>query len=307
MTSDIAPKSCFVIAPYDAPLGEFLERLRQEHIEPFYISDFLRLSKLAISNLRATFRSVDLVIALLFPDRPLHNVYFEVGMAMGLGRPTLIFAPSTIQMPSDLAGLQVNHVDLQNLENTIPTIRKWLEPKQREGQSEVLIRAAGPSEKSRARLKGPSLRNAIQRIRNIWAHSHDPEELESGLFRLLTEVGWTVVEARPSVRGRAPDLAVWIDEVQKEVGNPLAIEIKSSLTRAGLDHAVAQLSRYLSSSGAKAGVVVYNGPELPLNRNIAQSSPPILAFSFDQLTELIEEEKFPATLKSAVAAAKRPT
>jgi hypothetical protein len=304
MASDVKRKTCFVVAPYELPLGNFLESLRKEQIEPFFISDLLKFGRLAISNIRSAFRSVDLVIALLVDGHSLDNVFFEIGVAIGLGRPVMLFATSSLRLPSDLAGFEVNYVDLSNLENTIPIIKKSLEKKVRD-EVVSFARSDARSDRMPPRLTGLMLRNTVQNIRNIWSHSRDPVQLEAELSKLLTDIGWTVVEARSSVRDRAPDLAVWIDEVQKEVGNPLAVEIKSSLRAADLSRVVSQLSRYLSSGGAKAGIIFYGGPELSLDRNVAQSSPPIFAFSFDQLADLIEVEKFPAALKSSLAAAKR--
>jgi hypothetical protein len=100
-------------------------------------------------------------------------------------------------------------------------------------------------------------------------------------------------------------LAVWIDEIQKEIGNPLAIEIKVIRGRADLGSAIAQLTRYLESAGVKADVVLYAGPDLHLERNVAQSVPPILAFSFEEFANLIESDEFPSALKASFAAAKR--
>jgi hypothetical protein len=306
MTSEIARKSCFVVAPYDVAISSFLEALRKERIEPFFISDFLKRGELAISNVRAAFRSVDLVIALLVHGHRLENVFFEIGMAAGLGRPILLFSTSEVDLPSDLRGLKIHRVDLSNPENAIPIIKKWLEPKERAEQADSIGLAAGlPAERSKARMKGAALRDETQRMRNVLAHTADGRQLELELSRFLTEIGWTVVEAKPDARDRAPDLAVWIDEIQKDVGNPLAVEVKTRLTRAQLDQSVSQLSRYLSSAGAKAGLILYNGPELALNKNVAQNYPPIFAFSLAEFANLIEDEKFPAALKSSSEMAKR--
>ncbi len=216
MTLDAARKSCFVLAPYDVHLGGFLEALRREQIEPFFISDFLKVQRLAISDVRSAFRSVDLVIALLFRGKPLDNVFFEIGMAIGLGRPTILFASSPVDLPNDLRALQINHVDLSNPESTIPAIKKWLEPKQRNETFETLVRTSAPQEKGRSRLRGAALRDQLQRTRNVWAHAQDSGRVRSELSRLLTEIGWTVVEVRPSARNQAPDLAVWINNAGSE-------------------------------------------------------------------------------------------
>src|SRR4051794_39504809 len=120
METPLLRKSCFVIAPYQVQVGSFLEALRRERIEPFFISDFLKSGKLAVSSLRTSFRSVDLVIAFLLPGHPLDNVIFEIGIAVGLRRPLIIFAAQGMQLPAGIEGLGVHFLDLNVLENAIP-------------------------------------------------------------------------------------------------------------------------------------------------------------------------------------------
>jgi hypothetical protein len=50
MKPDLARRSCFVVAPHDVPVADFLESLRKERIEPFFISDFLKSSNSAVLN-----------------------------------------------------------------------------------------------------------------------------------------------------------------------------------------------------------------------------------------------------------------
>jgi len=301
---DIVRKSCFVIAPAELPVGPFLEQLRQEGVEPFFISDFLKRPGSSVSQTRSAFKTVDFIIAFLAHSHSLPNLYFEIGFAMGVGRPLLAFASPGVQIPVDLVRARIKRIDLSNLANVLPDIQAFLAPKEK---SEIVGFAETKSESSRPRprLRGANLKIEVARVRGL-LRSGQFSEAESALSKLLSDVGWTVVEARPNVRTRAPDLAVWIDEVEKEIGNPIAVEVRSSLEPIGLDAAVAQLSRYLSNANAKAGIVLYGGPPLRLQqRNIAQSSPPIFAFSFDELADLIETEKFPATLKASLASAKR--
>jgi hypothetical protein len=298
-------KSCFVIAPYQVQVGSFLEALRTQNVEPFFISDFLKSGSFAISSLRSAFKSVDLVIALLIPGHILDNVIFEIGLAVGMSRPLLVFAERGLKLPSDLRGLRVNFVDLSALVNTIPEIQKFLEPKLKSEFVASRYDSLGPPDRARPRLKGPALSDELRRLRSAIVHRPSAAQLESDLSRLLTVVGWTVAEARSSAKTRAPDLAVWIDEIQKDVGNPLAVEVKTSLSPQELARAVEQLSHYVTSSGAKAGILLYGGPEIPLERNVAQRFPPIFAFTLEQLADLLEQEKFPAALKASSAAARR--
>jgi hypothetical protein len=252
-----------------------------------------------------SFRSVDFVVALLFSKKSLENVLFEIGLALGAGRPLLIFADSDVHLPSDLAGLSVVRIGLSDLRNAIPHIQKFLEPKVKSGSLNYASATASVEYRTKSRLSGSELRNEIQRIRNLATHTPNLAAFESELSNLLSRIGWTVAEARPSAKSYAPDIAVWIDEIQKEIGNPIAIEVKSRLRPGDLNRAVAQLSRYLESTSAKAGLVLYEGPPQDLPLHVAQNSPLVFAFSFKELADLLEENRLPAALKASSAAAKR--
>jgi hypothetical protein len=218
-------KSCFVIASREVPVGSFFEALRKEGIEPFFISDFLQSSNLNSSTLRGAFRSADIVVAFLVPGFPSDNVIFEIGLAVGLGRPLIIFSNREVSLPFDLTKFQVNYIDLSNFEHAIPAIKKHLESKERGYLSEKIANFSSPPEKKRPTLRGAVLHNELGRIRSL---ANSPREFERSIAGLLSNLGWTVAEARPDARTRAPDVAVWIDEIQKDVGNPLAIEINTS-------------------------------------------------------------------------------
>lgn len=298
-----ARKSCFVIAPVEMAITSFFEELRKHHVEPFFISDLLKSGGLVVSQIRSAFRSVDFVIAFIGPERAVPNVILEIGIAVGMGRPVLLFAEQGAQIPFDLTGLTIRTVDPSNVESLIEEVDRFLES--RTELQKLAFSAPLAVEQAPKRLRDVPPRAEIQRIRNISAHGASPAQLESELSRLLSSIGWTVAEARPSVRNQVPDLAVWIDEVQKDIGNPLAIEVKSSLRPIDLESVLAQVSRYLSSVGARAGIVLYAGPTLALRDNLAQTSPPIFAFSLEEFANLIERNRFPDALKSSIAAAKR--
>ena len=298
----ISRKSCFVIAARGVAVERFFEALRKESIEPFFISDFLQSSNLTSSALRGAFRSADLIVAFLAPGQPSENVIFEIGLAIGLGRPLMIFSSGDAMLPFDLANFRVEHIDISTLESAIPSIKRFFDSKEKAYPAERLIGDEAQPEKKRPYVRGPDFHNELARIRAL---SDRPVEFERAIAGLLSSLGWTVAEARPDARGRAPDVAVWIDEIQKEVGNPLAVEIKTSLKPVDVERVRLQLTRYLQTAGAKAGLILYGGPDLSLNFNIVQSFPPILALSFDKFADLLEQERFPDALRASFAQAKR--
>lgn len=303
METTTSRKSCLIIAPTETPLAPLLESLRDHRVDPFFLSDFLISNRLRISQFRNAVRAADAVVAILIGQDTPSEVYFEIGLAAGIGRPLLILSQPGIELPKAFAGLEVRYFDSFETDTLVEKIQSFIEQRQGQTGLDAYSESRGAN-KAESKRPSAALRNSwISSIKKIGPH--DPDALERQLSGLFSDLGWTVAKARPNMKKNAPDLAIWIDEVQKDVGTPIAVEIKSSLESRDLNSVVNQLNAYLASAGSNAGLVLYFGPELELGSNVVQSSPPILAFSINELASLVEQERFPAALRKSLAHAKR--
>ena len=77
--------------------------------------------------------------------------------------------------------------------------------------------------------------------------------------------------------------------MQKEIGNPIAVEIKLALEKQNLTSVASQLSMSLESVGATAGILIHAGPSLNQPHHVVQASPLILILRIDELTQLLEK------------------
>jgi hypothetical protein len=222
--------SCFVIAPVEAQLERFLEELREHRVEPFFISDFLKSGKKILPQLRSAFRSVDFVIAIIFHSPSIENTLFELGFALGQTRPVLIFAEPAVALPSAVTTLQVHYVELDRLEALIPAVGQFIERSSYQPQLKQYVASSIDSDLRAPLLDHKKRKDALRSLRQIEqsGHAGGTREIESALLETFDSLGWYTIEA-PSrnSKGRAPDLAIWIDDVQRQLGNPIAIEIKS--------------------------------------------------------------------------------
>jgi hypothetical protein len=228
-------------------------------------------------------------------------VYFEIGLALGVGRPVFIFGDVELELPVELKGLTRHPLEVRFV---IDIVRRQLEKTPQELR---LGQTAAPTKARRRPV--PEWSVALQQLNQLRKASSmatgDVQTIRQ-LYNVFTSLGFTVVEARDSERSRAPDLAVWMDELEKDVGNPLAIEVKSAaVEQLDLQIVASQLAQYVASGGAAAGLIIYPGSPINTPGNILRNTPPIVALSLNELATLIAGRRLIRFLKASVATAKR--
>jgi hypothetical protein len=91
-------KSCFISAPFGINLGSLTRVLDRAEIHWEWARSNLDLSDRLPGDLRKIIRGVD----------------FEVGLAVGMGKPVLLIVADRAKIPSDLAGIPtVQHADVR--------------------------------------------------------------------------------------------------------------------------------------------------------------------------------------------------
>ncbi len=298
-------RSCFVIAPVGAPVASLLEALRKSGFEPFFISDFLTSRQKESSKVRAAFKSVDVVIALLFTGYPLENVFFELGIAIGLARPTIVFAELSACLPTAFGGIEIRRANLSEPNQLVPEINQFLEPKPTSSLEFRPIYDRPIRKISEPRPRRERLLEALRGLRESQSARLSDASLQQELTNVFTNAGVTVVQAPHHGRSRSfeIDLALWVDGIQREIGNPVAVEVKSRLSQGLLGEVKSRLAQSLGSVGATAGIIVHGGQSMQLPDHVAQSAPLIFVFSIDELANLLQEQTLANLLKSSWHAA----
>jgi hypothetical protein len=247
-------KSCFISAPFGASLGALTRVLDRAEIQWEWARSNLDLSDRLPGDLRKIIRGVDLVIGVILGDAATDNTMFEVGLAVGLGKPVLLIVADPRNMPSDLA--------------SIPSVNASLhDEKALELHLDLLIRSSrqGPRYPS----SGQSGKSSVAPLKDFGLHSSvrydsKPESaLEGELVVLIEQAGGRTL-LHPRLEGQAhqftPDVLFWLPIADVELLNPAVIELKGHVqTLAQLSDAEQQLLGFLQQTGVRTGLLIVRG------------------------------------------------
>lgn len=272
-------RTCFITAPSGTNLDLLTAALQRRDIRvvgPEAISVGTAW-KTEISNF---LNSADLIIGVLTRERRSNWVLFELGQAWGQGKTVLLFAPpNSAHVPSNLRRFLTVRANLSNREAVEFALDQILA-----APAPKLTTSRPAKEKSPL---GESADHYLQGSVPMLA-SVNALELESLVANALREAGVDVL-ARSQAQGRGADLAIWSDELQPFVGNPLLVEIKTKLTTSEAAMSTArQLSKYVTSTGGLWGLLLYGaGPD-----DLGSLPPNVLALSIKTLFLRLRQETF---------------
>jgi hypothetical protein len=185
----------------------------------------------------------DFVIGVLQESRASGNVLFELGIAVGLGRPRLLLRIGTVELPSELGTSAVFdsnltdpkllefHVDLfsRSLDSRLPLKRK-------------------PQSASQGKLS----------VQDIEAPNLFGSALEQSVAAAIVRSGGRVTIPSRVGHERTPDLLMWMPQLDSELFNPAAIEVVGINPTPDLAALQLQFASFLQSSGVRCGLIVVN-------------------------------------------------
>ena len=117
--------------------------------------------------------------------------------------------------------------------------------------------------------------------------------------RAIEESGVSTVVSDQEVAHRQLDLAVWSEDLEPLIKNPVVIELKTRLRGKGQLHAsINQLSMILDQTRTQLGILIYVSSDTHLDED-ATNDPRILVFSLEEFLSLMKEHGFGALLRRA--------
>lgn len=240
-------KSCFLSDSQSKPNRELRAALDALGIPFVGIGELRAGSGDLRSALNEAIGRSDLVCISL-ESVPNETLAYEVGLADGLQKPAIVFAPRGVDLPVVLQGLPVVFTEEPDSE----TYRLHLEAFMRK------LESRSGSTPSRVLKEKPFRQATIwqKRVRGIW--QLEPRErarvCEHAVRAVLEHLG---AEIREEDRDTGVDFVVWIEELRVAIGNPILVEVASTPTRKALFEKQLRLRGALAQSGASAALLLY--------------------------------------------------
>ena len=254
MKFKLTRRTCFISAPAEADTT-ILQNILNERglsvlIEQGDVKSNLSLGK----NLLNAIVSSDFFIGVLQAGVDNSMVYYEIGIANGTGKRTLIFtSPSIKNSVKNIKGSLYMRVAMDNREGMEFAIDQVIKAPEIEPKVEQTEK---PKNKPIGKI-AKDLLAELSKPESTWgAHPED------AVIRALGSSGVNVL-VRSKYWDSGADMALWADELEGSVGNPLLIEVKQHISGStSITRLANQLDSYLESSNAGWLLLLYlKGPE----------------------------------------------
>lgn len=234
-------RRCFISAAYGTDLTKLQYALDDLGVAwEWALSD--ALNEPILPSVVSAIKRSDFVIGVLQESRPVGNVLFELGIAVGLGRPRLLLRIGTVELPTELgmsAAFDSNLTDRKLLEFHVDLFSRSLDSRlsrKRKPQSM-------PGKKSIQDIASPNLFGSA---------------LEQAVAAAIVGSGGRVTVPSRDGHERTPDFLMWMPQLDNELFNPAAIEVVGSNKTPNLAVLQLQFSSFLQSSGLRCGLIVVN-------------------------------------------------
>lgn len=277
-------KKCFISAPVKLDTSLLRKALERRGVS---WTDAAAAEPAAsiLSTIWTAIQQSDFVCVVLPERSENRNVLFEMGLATGLNRPLLIFAPRTALVPLDLQGVAYARTDLTDEDAVGFHLDAFLRYAYRKS-----LMTSTPASKKSSRIDLSWARKALKEIT-----AQSSQRYEVGLDRLIAKIFESsgAVVSMGEENDFGADMALWIDELQGSVGNPLIVQVKAGkITEKTAQKAEQQILALVPKVHAHAGVFIYHDPD---NKRIGEaplSWPLVMRFSAAELIDLVAAGEF---------------
>ena len=290
MKIKLTQRTCFISAPAESDTIILRNILKDRGLQVRIEQDDVNLDASLDKNLVNAIASSDFFIGVLQAGVDNSTVYYEIGVANGTGRRTLIFSsPSLKNSVKNIKGSLYMRVAMDNREAMEFAIDQVIN--------------APEIERDRAQAEFKKNKPIGEIANNLLAELIKPESTwgthpENAVIRALGSSGVNVL-VQSKYWDSGADMAVWADELEESVGNPLLIEVKQHISGStSITRLANQLDSYLESSNAGWLLLLYlKGPEE--NSDVWKQFPEsVIHMPVPKLLESFEENNLIEIVKS---------
>jgi hypothetical protein len=297
-------RNAYISASATTDTGSVRELLREMGVHPYDAFDFeagARIDDLIRSRIQAS----DLVIGML--DRPSPNVWYELGLARGLGKPVLLLSQPDVDIPIELQGdirLRSSKFDDDVVRMAI---RRFVENALSSKQAH-----ASRSSKRKTTSAGPPQRGDVAAVRRADRSLHHEEaariarefgesrsqltgpraaDLAAEMFRIS---GVTAVSGSAD---EGADFAVWSEGLTYSIGNPILVDIKvGDIEQAQLQDIERQLSIKSARANVRLALLLYLDRRGRRVRSQGSVSPFVFSYDLEDFARALASHSFDSIL-----------
>jgi hypothetical protein len=281
-------KTCFISAPANVDLSKLRRLLASKHIKAILPFEQPILGNDFQGEITKAIQKADFCIALLPDEAKQANVFFELGIASAFAKPILLLRTPNAKLP-------INIWDIPTAEYDPPRFA---------GLDFYLDQFLRRPLKRRRKRRSSSLKTKplLDRANQLTAHlqSLGPRathsELEHILHVAFRESGIRA-SAEPKEGDRQYDFAIWVDELSGVIGNPLLIEVKSTLSLADAKRLRDTFIASIPKALGRALLVVYStGSQAIENESVG--SPLVLFVNLQRLLATLRARSLGTFIRS---------
>jgi hypothetical protein len=263
---------CYIAAPAGVDLGALPDVLSDRAIS----WEWAKGTANALPSPSEAIIAADFLIGIVDGSRSDSQVFYEVGLAAGLGKPVLLIAKGR-KIPSDLRQFQVAKVPLKDRRALGLHIDIFLKTPKRE------LEERSPSQRTSAAT--------LNRLPRASTEFHGTvSELEDRAYNIVEACGGRAI-AQPSDSVRAkyrPDLLAWLGHQDAELLDPTVIEIRRRVYPKDMRQIEEQLLVFMQATGIRTAFVLTAESPPQVER---QLSPYIYWLTLDEFEALARQSK----------------
>ena len=275
---------CYISAPIGANVENIRTSLTDRNVQLLTPSD-LSTGQALHKSVQELISSADLVVGILRRERQSQAVLFELGMAAAMNRKIVVFAPPKGgYVPFNLQSFLILRINLRNKDAIGFAIDQIL-------SAPLSTKKSGRNLAATQKTQPLPIRDREIELNNV-LEVGDPQRFEEIISAAIRDSG-VEVAVTPTFQHREMDLAVWADEFQSFLGNPLLIEIKWRLdsdeqVRAALKHCAAVTEK----SGGRWSLLIYGTGPAIVRKHWSAIAPTVLTISASDLFDRMRDQSF---------------
>lgn len=278
---------CFIIREYNVEtdiirtVEETFDRLGIERRDAFSLD----INEIVHSNIVKMISEADFVLAILNGTSP--NVLFEVGIAVGINKPIFVLVGENSILPFDLKGMTYIHIN-RNLKENLELPLKYFSASLHKEKEFVY-----PDKKAiKINIDEEEFFEKLRAIKD----SGDGMQFEKFIIDFFRQIEdqYTTFMFDKIDRDTGYDLAIWFDELEESVINPVLFNFKfGKMNKARIKKAV---DRVMVSAHNGQTVIILYCDTLNQDAIYENKTPRIMIIKFEDFVHTVFEHGLPKTI-----------